>query len=177
MYIFSNCDYVEVFINGRFARRLFPYRRWFAGLKHAPMYLDRIPKGLWDKWDWMDSEFVGYVDGEAVVRRRYVRNPVPATLTVKADDVVLHGQNKEEPYDVTRIVFQTLDQYGNSLDYLMDTITISVDGPAELIGPSTTVMQGGCIAAWIRTTGEKGTVRVCARTSRLESETVEVLVE
>ena len=177
MYIFSNCDYVEVFINGRFARRLYPYRRWFAGLKHAPMYMDRIPKGLWDKWDWMDSDFVGYVDGEAVIRRRFVRNPVPTSLTVKADDTVLRAQNKEEPYDVTRIIFQTVDQYGNSLDYLMDTITISVDGPAELIGPPTTVMQGGCIAAWIRTTGEKGTVKVCAKTSRLESETVEVLVD
>ena len=177
MYIFSNCDYVEVLINGRFARRLYPYRRWFAGLKHAPMYMDRIPKGLWDKWDWMDSEFVGYVDGEVVIRRKYVRNPVPTTLTIKADDLVLHAQDKEEPYDVTRIVFQTVDQYGNSLDYLMDTITISVDGPAELIGPSVTTMQGGCIAAWIKTTGERGTARVSAKTSRLESETIEVVVD
>ena len=177
MYIFSNCDYVEVFINGRFARRLFPYRRWFAGLKHAPMYMDRIPKGLWDKWDWMDSEFVGYLDGEAVIQKKFVRNPVPTKLLIKADDNVLHAQCKDEAYDVTRIVFQTVDQYGNSLDYLMDSISISVDGPADLIGPSVTTMQGGCIAAWIRTNGEKGTVTVSAKTSRLESETIEVTVQ
>ena len=177
MYIFSNCDYVEFYIGGRFARRLYPYRRWFAGLRHAPMYLDRIPKGLWDNWDWTDSEFVGYLDGEAVIRKRFVRNPVPAALRIAADDTVLHAQEREEAYDVTRLVFRTVDQYGNSLDYLMDTIKISVEGPAELIGPSETVMLGGCIAAWIKTTGDKGTVRVSAKTSRLESETVELIVQ
>jgi beta-galactosidase len=177
MYVFTNCDYVEFSFGDRLARRLHPQRRWFAGLEHAPMYMDRIPEGIWDEWGWEDAVFTGYVDGEPVITKKFVKNPVPTTLTAAADDAVLRAQTPEEPYDVTRIVFEAVDQYGNSLDYLMDSIEFAVEGPAELIGPASTTLQGGCIAAWIRTTGEKGVVRISARTSRLRSENVEVIVE
>lgn len=177
MYIFSNCDYVEFYFGDKLARRLYPYKRWFAGLKHAPMYMDRIPKGIWDEWGWEDAVFIGYIDGQAVITKKFAKNPFPAKLKASADDRMLKAQHKEEPYDVTRIVFEALDQYGNSLDYMMDSITFSVQGPAELIGPSETTMQGGCIAAWIRTTGAKGIVKISARTQRLCSNEIEISVE
>jgi len=177
MYIFSNCDYVEFYFGDKFTRRLFPYKRWFAGLKHAPMYMDRIPEGIWDEWGWEDATFIGYVDGEPVITKKFAKNPIPSKLKAKSDDTVLIAKKKEEPYDVTRIVFEAVDQYENSLDYMMDSIQIFVEGPAKLIGPDTTTMQGGCIAAWIRTTGEKGTVKISARTSKLQSEEIEIKVQ
>lgn len=177
MYIFSNCDYVEFYFGDRLARRLYPYKRWFAGLEHAPMYMDRIPEGIWDEWGWEDAVFTGYVDGKPVITKKFAKNPVPAALKIRPDDRELRAQKKEEPYDVTRIVLEAADQYGNSLDYMMDTIAFTVEGPAELIGPKETVMQGGCIGAWIRTTGEAGVVKVQAKTSRLQSEIVEITVK
>lgn len=177
MYIFSNCDYVEFYFGDKLARRLYPYKRWFAGLKHAPMYMDRIPKGIWDEWGWEDATFIGYIDGEAVITKKFAKNPFPAELKASADDRILKAQQKEESYDVTRIVFEALDQYGNSLDYMMDSIVFTVQGPAKLIGPGETTMQGGCIAAWIRTTGEKGIVKISARTQRLHSDEIQILVE
>lgn len=177
MYVFSNCDYVEFYFGGDLARRLFPYRQQFGGLKHAPMYLDRVYGSIWNRWDWLDATFIGYVDGKPVITRKFAKDPVPTELRVTPDDAVLTAQGPEEPWDATRVVFEAVDQCGNTLDYLMDSISFEVDGPAELIGPAQTTMQGGCIAAWIRTTGEKGTVQISAKTSRLASETVTVTVE
>lgn len=177
MYIFTNCDYVEFYFGDKFARRLFPYRRWFAGLRHAPMYMDRIPEGIWDEWGWEDATFIGYVDGKPVITKKFAKNPVPAELKITSDDDVILAGNKEEAYDVTRIVFEAVDQYGNSLDYMMDSIDIFVEGPADLIGPAHTTMQGGCIAAWIRSRRETGTVKVWAKTSRLKSDGIVIEVQ
>ena len=177
MYIFSNCDYVEFYFGEKLTRRLYPYRRWFGGLEHAPMYMDRIPEGIWDEWGWEDATFIGYVDGEPVITKKFVKNPVPTELRIKVDDEEICAGDTEEPYDVTRIVFEAVDQYGNSLDYMMDSIHIHVEGPADLIGPADTTMQGGCIAAWIRTKRESGTVRVWAETPKLKSRKVEICVK
>lgn len=78
---------------------------------------------------------------------------------------------------MTRVVFEALDQYGNSLDYMMDSIEFTIEGPAEIIGPKATTMQGGCIAAWIKTTGAPGQVTLWARTSKLESNKVTIRIE
>ena len=90
---------------------------------------------------------------------------------------MLKAQKEDEPYDVTRVVFEALDQYGNSLDYMMDSIEFAIEGPAEIIGPASTTMQGGCIAAWIRTTGVPGQVTLWASTSKLESNKVTIRIE
>ena len=177
MYIFTNCDYVEFYFGERMARRLFPHRRLFAGLEHAPMYMDRIQTGIWDEWGWEDATFIGYVDGKPVITKKFVKNPLPTELRAEADTLTLKAQAPEEPYDVTRIVFSALDQYGNSLDYMMDSIEFTVEGAAALIGPAQTTMQGGCIACWVKTTGQRGEVRVSARTPKLCSNTVCLRVE
>lgn len=177
MYIFTNCDYVEFYYGDKLARRLFPHRRQFAGLKHAPMYMDRIQENIWDEWGWEDAVFVGYVGGKPAVTKKFAKNPVPRKLLCTADDEVLKAEAADEPYDVTRVVFEALDQYGNSLDYMMDTIEFLIDGPAKIIGPSSTVIQGGSIAVWIRTMGEAGQVSLWARTSKLESNQIKIRIK
>lgn len=175
MYVFTNCDYVEFYYGDKLARRLFPHRRQFAGLEHAPMYMDRIQKDIWDEWGWEDATFIGYIDGKPVATRKFVKNPLPAALKAVADDASMRAERGEEPYDVTRVVFEAQDQYGNNLDYMMDSIEFTVTGPAKLIGPAATTMQGGCIACWVRTVGQSGTVRVSAKTPKLVSN--EVVIE
>ena len=172
MYIFSNCDYVEFYYNGKLGRRLFPCKQEFAGLEHPPMVMRRIYDGVFDRWGWEDAEFVGYANGEEVIRRRMPKAMLPTTLEIAADDSSIRCQQGEEPYDVTRVTFVVKDQYGNSCDYLMDWIEIEVEGDAELIGPAKTTLQGGVIAAWIRSTDRTGKVKISARTSTLESESV-----
>lgn len=139
------------------------------------MYMDRIQKDIWDEWGWEDATFIGYIDGKPVATRKFVKNPLPAALKAVADDASMRAERGEEPYDVTRVVFEAQDQYGNNLDYMMDSIEFTVTGPAKLIGPASTTMQGGCIACWVRTVGQTGTVRVSAKTPKLVSN--EVVIE
>jgi beta-galactosidase len=138
--------------------------------------MDRIANNIWDEWGWEDATFIGYVDDKPVITKKFIKNPLPAKLCVTPDDTVLQAQKEEEAYDVTRIVIEAVDQYGNGLDYMMDSISFSITGPAQIIGPTETTMQGGCIGVWIRTTGEKGTVQFSAKTSRLQSETIKIEV-
>ena len=42
MYVFTNCDYVEFYYGDKLARRLFPHRRQFAGLK--PVSYTHLPQ-------------------------------------------------------------------------------------------------------------------------------------
>ena len=119
---------------------------------------------------WYEGEFVGYVQGKAAAVKRFVKNPVPTTLSIEADDQVLEADGQ----DATRVVFKMLDQAGNILPYINDFVKITVQGPGQIIGPQEVALIGGCIATWIRTTGEPGTIRVQAASTRLVSEKIAV---
>lgn len=98
---------------------------------------------------WEDAVFIGYVDGQEVIRRYYSRNPVPTELRVAADDTVLEAGD----WDVTRVVVDALDEYGNVLPFYADPVSVEVEGVGELIGPSSLSLIGGRIAFWIRSKG------------------------
>ncbi|MEG1926538.1 MAG: glycoside hydrolase family 2 TIM barrel-domain containing protein [Ruthenibacterium sp.] len=175
LHIFTNCDKVEFHFRNTLVATLFPSRHLFGGLKHAPIRVEKL-KMEWDNWCWEDGIFIGYVDEKPVIEKRFAKNPYPAQLTAHADDDTLIAQKAEEPYDVTRVVFYELDQLGNTLDFMMDPIHFAISGPGSIIGPVDTVMQGGCIAVWVRTTGETGTICIQAKTSRFESNEVKIAV-
>lgn len=175
LYIFTNCDKVEFRFRDTLAATFYPSRHLFAGLKHAPIRVEKI-KMDWDCWSWEDGEFIGYVNNAPVIEKHFAKDPYPAALVAKSDDDELTAQHPEEAYDTTRIVFEEVDQAGNSMDFLMEPIEFIVSGPGRLIGPDKTAMQGGCIAAWVKTTGEPGIIRVHAKTSRFVSNVVEITV-
>ena len=85
--------------------------------KACPHVHDRIQNNIWDEWGWEDATFVGYVDGKPAITKKFAKNPIPHQLSCTADDTVLKAQKEDEPYDVTRVVFEALDQYGNSWIY------------------------------------------------------------
>jgi beta-galactosidase len=176
LYIFTNCDYIDMCFGGKNKVRLYPSKSLFAGLEHPPIYIEKL-KLEWDQWCWEDAEFTGYVDGKKVITKSFVKNPYPSVLVAQVDDETLIAENHDEPYDATRVVFKELDQAGNNLDFMMDPIEYIISGPGKLMGPEKTVIQGGCIAAWVRTTGEKGTIRIKARTLRFESNEVTIEVK
>uniref|UniRef100_A0AAE9PU33 Glycoside hydrolase family 2 domain-containing protein n=1 Tax=Paenibacillus polymyxa TaxID=1406 RepID=A0AAE9PU33_PAEPO len=105
---------------------------------------------------WENAVFIGYVDGQEVIRKYYSRNPVPTELRVAADDMVLEAGD----WDVTRVVVDALDEYGNALPFYTDPVSVEVEGVGQLIGPSSLSLIGGRIAFWIRTKGEVGNIRV-----------------
>ena len=74
--------------------------------------------------------------------------------------------------DATRVVYRVLDKAGNILPYINESIEFEVSGPGEVIGPKVTALIGGCIAVWIRTTGEKGYIKLKASINTLEAKEI-----
>ncbi len=172
--IFTNCDEVELVVGGQSLGRFFPDRINFPGVEFPPIIIRETPR-IFGEWgcDWHDGEFIGYIDGKPVVKKFFVKDPVMSQLDIAADDTEL----KADGQDATRIVFKVLDQAGNLLPYAADFIKIEIEGPGEVVGPSEVALIGGCIAAWVKATTEPGVIKVKAKSTRLESETIEIEVK
>jgi beta-galactosidase len=52
------------------------------------------------------------------------------------------------------------DQNNNLLSFYQEPVQITLEGPAEIIGPSVISLKGGMGGSFIRTTGEAGMVTV-----------------
>jgi beta-galactosidase len=63
-------------------------------------------------------------------------------------------------YDVAAFRLSMRDQNNNLLSFYQEPVQITLEGPAEIIGPSVISLKGGMGGSFIRTTGEAGTVTV-----------------
>jgi beta-galactosidase len=151
----TNCDKVELLVDGKLYGTYFPSRAHFKGLEYPPVVIPNI-QGEWGM-SWQKGEFIGYHQGKEVVRKAYSEAPVLSKLEVIADDQNL---TLDDSWDCTRVVVASLDQEGNPLMFHNTIITVEVDGAGDLIGPSQLVLQGGSSAFWVRTKEEKGAMNI-----------------
>ena len=172
--IFTNCECVEMKVDGQSVGKFCPDRLQFPGVKYPPVVIRRAPRnfGEWGS-QWYDGEFIGYVDGKPAITKKFVKNPVASRLEIKADHQLLCADGA----DATRVVFSMVDQVGNLIPYISDFISIEVEGPGEVIGPKQVALIGGCIATWIKAKPTPGIIRVRAVSSRLASETIAIKTE
>ena len=162
--ILTNCEYVDVYLAGEIVGRFYPDRDRYKGLEYPPIVIESIENvGVWGS-TWFDGEFVGYVQEQEVTRKKFVKNPIATELIVTPDDTELLANGQ----DVTRLVLKIVDQAGNLLPYLAESLKIEVTGPAQLIGPARVTLIGGCLATWVKTTKEPGQIRVSVTSSTLD---------
>ncbi|AJD42922.1 beta-D-galactosidase [Rhizobium gallicum bv. gallicum R602sp] len=171
--ILTNCDEVELKY-GSITKRIGPDRDHFPHLPHPPVVLDHRhfttdELGTWG-FEWLDGEFTGYIDSQPVARLRLAADPLPTTLDVVADS----GSLKARERDTTRVIIRAIDQYGQRLPFLHDSVTLRVDGPAKIVGPSTIPLQGGTAGFWLEATGLTGNITVEAVSSRFAPVTLHV---
>ncbi len=163
--VLTNCDEVEL-TYGSVTKRVGPDYENFPHLPHPPVVFDHRhftsdELGLWGM-KWIDGSFTGYVGGAPVAHLTLVADPLPTTLQVVADSVRLKARER----DTTRIVLRALDQQGQRLPFLNEVVTISLTGPAKIVGPSTIPLQGGTAGLWIETTGLTGEIALEATCPR-----------
>jgi beta-galactosidase len=168
--ICTNCDTVELYVEGKFLGKYYPDKENFSGIEYAPVFIHEIP-GDWGV-SWGEAEFKGYVNGKEVISKKFSRSPLPKLITAEADDLNLSSGDM----DATRIVYKVVDEAGNILPYINEPVEFEISGPGEIIGPKITAFIGGCIAVWIRTAGEKGSIKLKARSGRLEAEELTFMV-
>ena len=109
-----------------------------------------------------DYVFEGYKDGKVV--KTLIAGPVSEKkLRTEAD----HTELKEEilmmwPKSASECWMRTEGYFRIS----NDPITLTADGPVEIIGPSIVGMSGGMGGTYVKTTGKKGQAKLINRNNR-----------
>ena len=163
--ILTNCDEVELSY-ANVVKRVGPDRERFPHLEHPPVIIDdrhfsAEELGSWGQ-SWHAGRVTGFVDGKAVAEHVYPADNLPQRLIVAPDVTEAAAEDGE-----IRVIVRALDQAGHKLMFLNDPVTVTLDGPATLIGPETTVLAGGTAGFWLRPTGA-GTVTITVKTPRFD---------
>jgi len=169
--IFSNCERLEVFVNGKLHARLEPDAGRFPHLKHAPFVVDLDMDGAGRP----DLRIDGYVGGKLALSRKFSSDPAKDKLSFAADDAELVGDGS----DATRLELRVTDEFGAERAFASGIIDFEVSGPGEIVGdnPLSLAEGGGVGAVWLRTKpGGSGKITVTAKNRRFGSQTLTVNV-
>jgi beta-galactosidase len=170
--IASNCEQLEIFIGGVHLATALPAfgSSLYGGLGHPPFLVSlpvrprAVPPEL---------RIVGYVGGQQVAEVRMSADPAGDVLAMAADDAAISADGS----DATRVVFRAVDAYGNQRRYPAGQVTLTLSGPATLIGdnPFAFGAYGGLGAVWIRSlAGRPGIITLGASQPELGLAEVQV---
>jgi beta-galactosidase len=168
----SNCDHLKFYMRsgtGSAAQwtplgEIDPDRVEFSNLKYPPFVFDvsKIRAG------WGDMRIDGYIQGKQVISKTLSGAGVTRKFALLPDDLTLSADGA----DTTRVVLRATDEFGAVCIYANDVITLSLEGPGELIGDNPFALIGGTGAVWLRAREQAGTVRLTATHPRLGAQTV-----
>jgi beta-galactosidase len=169
--IFSNCERLELFIDGKQHSVLNPDRAGFANLQYPPFFASLKLDGSLKPTLRID----GYIGDFVVLSRSFSSNSSTDRLWLHADDAELHADGS----DATRLAFAAHDKFGAQRPFAQGDVSLRVEGPGMIVGdnPFPLGENGGAGAVWIRTLpGRTGQIRVEATHRSLGMETVTIAV-
>ena len=132
------------------------------------------------------GKYVGNWGGEATVWRFDAKKngKVIASVTktpgqklhleVNVSNRILH---EGDTYDMSAIRIRVLDENNNAAVYAQLPVTFQVEGPLELCGPATAVLEGGMGGTYLKTTGASGTATLRIHCEQTEDAVVEFEVK
>jgi beta-galactosidase len=179
---YSNCDSVELFVNGRsWGVKSYAYAHY--GMDRSKSYFDQtnIPP-VWPTtadlhltWDVPYEpgtlRAVGRKDGEIVCECRVATAGAPARIELSVDRAAIAADGR----DVAHVTARILDAEGRPVPTANHLLTFAVAGPGRLIGvdngdpashepfagPRRHAFNGLCLAI-VQTTGEAGGLSISA---------------
>jgi beta-galactosidase len=160
--IFSNCERLELSMDGKPYASLRPDYAGFPNLRFPPFFADlkldeAAPKEL---------RIDGYLGDKHVMSRLFSSERMSDRLWLQADDTELVADGS----DITRLAFAVVDKFGAPRAYAEGKVTLQVEGPGILVGdnPFDLAPSGGMGAVYIRTMeGSTGHLRVTATHEQL----------
>lgn len=169
--IFSNCERLEVYLDGKLRAKLEPDHAGFGGIKYPPFFTDlTVPEGTRP-----ELRIDGFVGGKPVLSRSFSADRAADRLWLRADyeDLVADG------VDATRVAFGVEDKFGALRAFAGGEVDLALEGPGEIVGDRTFGMEdcGGAAAVWVKSlAGRTGAIRMEARHIALGAKTVEIRV-
>jgi len=123
------------------------------------------------------GKYVGDWGGEATVYRfEAVKNgevvKVVEKSPMKTKHLAVQCSHTElvekSTYDVAAIRFRMESEKNNLLSFNQDIVTLSAEGPIEVIGPKAVSLRGGMGGTYVKTTGEAGEAKLIVKAEGLE---------
>lgn len=171
--LFHNCDYVEVFVDGKLHATAKPDRQGYPHLLYPPSWVDLELDGSHHP----ELRIDGFVNGRKAVTRSFSSDPSQDQLLVSADHASIRGDG----VDATRIIFSVGDKYGAPRFLGSGEVTVDITrGPGELIGDRKFSLSesGGAGAVWIKSTpNASGVITIAITHPTLGTKSVNIAVE
>ncbi|HEY6310581.1 MAG TPA: glycoside hydrolase family 2 TIM barrel-domain containing protein [Streptosporangiaceae bacterium] len=165
----TNCDRLEIFAGGKHLATATPDRRRFGHLAYPPAFAHLTVDG----GTLPDLRVDGYVGTMLAAVLLMSADTSRDRLRLTVDDTTITADGS----DTTRVTFRATDAYGNHRPNMTGEVTLSLTGPAALIGqnPFAFGSYGGVGGAFVRSVpGKTGQVTVTARHATLGSASVQV---
>jgi beta-galactosidase len=167
----TNCDRLEIFAGGTHLATATPDRARFGHLAHPPAFARLTVGG----GTLPDLRVDGYVGTRLAAVLLMSADTMRDRLRLIADDTAITADGS----DATRVTFRATDAYGNHRPDVTGEVTLSLTGPATLIGqnPFAFGSYGGVGGSFVRSIpGRTGQVTVTARHATLGSASVRVTI-
>lgn len=169
--IFSNCDRLELRINGKLHASVLPDRENYPHLQYPPFFADLSLDGSAKP----ELRIDGFVGKKRVLSRSFPSDATRDQLWLQADDAEIVGDGS----DATRLVFRAVDKFGAPRPFAGGEVTIELSGPGVIVGdnPFRWEESGGADAVWIKTVPDlAGQIKVTATHPGLGRKSVKIAV-
>ena len=161
--VFSNCDEVEIFVNGVSVGRKKP--NLYMNLPHPVFAFHNVV------YKAGEIRAAGYINGGEVASHTVKTPGAPVKLILKPqyDTIVADGS------DFTSVAVYAVDQNGTFVPYADNTVTITLNGEGRFIGEKSIALEGGRTAFFIQSEFKKtGTAIATVTADNLECATCEI---
>jgi beta-galactosidase len=155
--IATNCDRLELFVDGRHLGTAQPDTDSYPNLACPPAFADLSVPGT----GLPELRIDGYVGTTLAATVTMASDPARDRLGLTVDDTSIVADGS----DTTRVTFRALDAYGHQRPYVTGDVTLALTGPGVLVGdnPFAFGTYGGVGGAFVRSTvGGTGRVTVTA---------------
>jgi beta-galactosidase len=170
--IFSNCDRLELFLDGKPHSSLQPDRTNYPNLKYPPFFASLDLDGAGHP----ELRIEGYVANRLALSRSFSADSRKDQFALTADDLSIVGDG----VDATRLVFQVVDKFGAPRLFAGGDVSFELNGPGVLVGdnPFSLTESGGTGAIWIKAApASSGKIVFTATHPTLGSKSVTIQVE
>ncbi len=170
--IFSNCDRLEIYIDGREHSVVRPDSSDYPHIKYPPFFTDLDLDGS----NHPELRIDGYVNNKLMLSKMYSSDVTSDRFEIDADDHEIIGDGS----DATRLVFKVVDKFREQRLHGSGEVKFMVTGPGILVGdnPFDLKESGGAAAVWIRSVPSSGgVIKVIANHSSLGSQFVQIYVK
>ena len=165
--VFSNCDEVDLLLNGQLLAREKPDTDQFADkLMHPPFtfQISKFAPGI--------LTAIGFINGKEMARSTQQTPGMPSRIQLSIDYSGKAIQSGKP--DIVFVYARIADANGTLLTNAQNIIKFAVKGNGELIGVNPIKVESGIATILLKTGNKSGEITITAGTENLNNATIKV---